>query len=226
MIEVYCDESRPETLYGENSKDKYMVIGGIWIPASERNKVKNKINYLKKIYGINNEVKWKNVSPSKEDFYLDLIDYFFSNRNIRFRCIVVDSSKVNMEIYHNSDSELGFYKFYYQVLNKWCEGNESYWIYLDYKSNKMGNRLHVLKDILNNATFSDIKEVQAINSSESVFIQMADILIGAVGYIFNGYSESNAKLNVIRRIEKYIDQPLQATTSTERKFNIFKIELR
>lgn len=226
MIEVYCDESRPETLYGENSKDKYMVIGGIWIPASERNKVKNKINYLKKIYGINNEVKWKNVSPSKEDFYLDLIDYFFSNRNIRFRCIVVDSSKVNMEIYHNSDSELGFYKFYYQVLNKWCEGNESYWIYLDYKSNKMGNRLHVLKDILNNATFSDIKEVQAINSSESVFIQMADILIGAVGYIFNEYSESNAKLNVIRRIEKYIDQPLQATTSTERKFNIFKIELR
>jgi hypothetical protein len=226
MIEVYCDESRPETLYSENSKDKYMVIGGIWIPASERNKVKNKINYLKKIYGINNEVKWKNVSPSKEDFYLDLIDYFFSNRNIRFRCIVVDSSKVNMEIYHNSDSELGFYKFYYQVLNKWCEGNESYWIYLDYKSNKMGNRLHVLKDILNNATFSDIKEVQAINSSESVFIQMADILIGAVGYIFNGYSESNAKLNVIRRIEKYIDQPLQATTSTERKFNIFKIELR
>lgn len=226
MIEVYCDESRPETLYGENSKDKYMVIGGIWIPASERKKIKNKINYLKKIYGINNEVKWKNVSPSKEDFYLDLIDYFFSNRNIRFRCIVVDSSKVNMEIYHNSDSELGFYKFYYQVLNKWCEGNESYWIYLDYKSNKMGNRLHVLKDILNNATFSDIKEVQAINSSESVFIQMADILIGAVGYIFNGYSESNAKLNVIRRIEKYIDQPLQATTSTERKFNIFKIELR
>ncbi len=38
MIEVYCDESRPETIFGDESVDQYMVIGGIWFPSSERKK--------------------------------------------------------------------------------------------------------------------------------------------------------------------------------------------
>ena len=118
MFEIYCDESRPELIYSTNKSttnpnEKYMVIGGIWIDSIERKKIKNKLDYLKKKYKITNEFKWTKVSESKISFYEELIHYFFSNPKIRFRCIVVDSSKVDINRFHESDSELGFYKFYY-----------------------------------------------------------------------------------------------------------------
>lgn len=226
LIEVYCDESRPEALFGENSKDRFMVIGGIWIPKQERENVKNNIKTLQNKHNLYGEIKWKNVSPSKIEFYLDLIDLFFMTESLRFRCIVVDGKEVDVEVYHNSDSELGFYKFYYQLLFHWCEPLESYWIFLDYKKNKQSDRLHTLEKVLNNATFSHIKDVQAIESKQSLLIQLADVLIGAVGYKFNGYNSSDAKLKLIERIEEYIGRTIQKTFKSARKFNVFEIDLK
>lgn len=84
MIEVYCDESRPETIFSQNSVDRYMIIGGIWVNRSERKKVKNKINYLKKKYEIHGEVKWTKVSPMSLEFYKEVLNYFFENENLRY----------------------------------------------------------------------------------------------------------------------------------------------
>lgn len=58
---------------------------------------------------------------------------------------MVDSEKIDMELFHESDSELGFYKFYYQLLIKWIDGNTSYRIYLDDKANKQNSRLSDLQ---------------------------------------------------------------------------------
>lgn len=203
-----------------------MVIGGIWIPKEERENVKNNIKALQYKHNLYGEIKWKNVSPSKIGFYLDLIDMFFMIESLRFRCIVVDAKEVDVEVYHNSDSELGFYKFYYQLLFHWCEPLQNYWIFLDYKKNKQSDRLHTLEKVLNNATFSYIKDVQAIESEQSLLIQLADVLIGAVGYKFNGYNSSYAKLKLIERIEKYIGQTIQKTFKSARKFNVFEIDLK
>ena len=226
MIEVYCDESRPETIFSQNSVDRYMIIGGIWVNHSERKKVKNKISYLKKKYGIHGEVKWTKVSPMSLEFYKEVLNYFFKNENLRFRCIVVDSYKLDLEKYHNSDGELGFYKFYYELLNKWIEGNEVYRIYLDNKSNKDGNRLHELKSILNKVSFSSIESVLSINSNESIFVEIVDILIGAVGYKYHNYGRSEAKNTLLEIIENNIGGPISGTAPTERKFNVFKIILK
>lgn len=226
MIEVYCDESRPEALYGENSADKYMVIGGVWLPKEQRTTIKNKIKELQKEHNVYGEIKWKNVSPSKLNFYIDLVNLFFSIDSLRFRCIVVNSEKVDLDYYHNSDGELGFYKFYYQLLFHWCEPLEKYWIFLDYKRNKETDRLHTLSNVLNNASFSYIKSVQAIESKESILIQLADVLIGAVGYKYNYYNTSDAKLKILETIERNIGHPIQSTYKSARKFNVFEIELR
>lgn len=231
MKEIYCDESRPETIYSANSKDGFMVIGGVWVEGSERKRVKNKLDFLKKKHHINNEFKWNTVSPSRLEFYQELVKYFFENKNIRFRCIVVESQYVDMEKYHQNDNELGFYKFYYQVLNKWCEWGDDYRIYLDQKQNKLGNRLYTLKQILNKSSFANIESVLAIDSYESVFIQLADFLIGAVSYVYNDYqtmdNASRTKIEIIQVIEEYLDRSIdQPTSSNERKFNVFKIRLR
>lgn len=229
MFEVYCDESRPETIYSRKTKsihEKYMVIGGIWINQSERKKIKNKLEFLKKKHKITAEFKWTKVSPSRIDFYREVIEYFFSNPNIRFRCIVVDAEKIDMKTFHKSDSELGFYKFYYQLLIKWIDGNTSYRIYLDDKANKQNSRLSDLHHFLSRSSFSDIDSVLSLRSADSVFIQLADLLIGAVSSVFNQSITSSAKSELITLIENFIDGNIEPTTPSEKKFNIFKIRLR
>ena len=229
MFEIYCDESRPEAIYSRKVKsnhERYMVIGGIWIEKEERKKVKNKLEFLKKKNKISAEFKWTKVSPSKIDFYKEVVEYFFSNPKIRFRCIVVDSEKIDMELFHESDSELGFYKFYYQLLIKWIDGNTSYRIYLDDKANKQNSRLSDLQYFLSKSSFGDIDSVLALPSSDSVFIQLADLLIGAVSSVFNQSITSPAKKEIVGLIENIIDNKIEPTTSSEKKFNIFKIILR
>ncbi|GIM45983.1 hypothetical protein DNHGIG_15320 [Collibacillus ludicampi] len=231
MIEVYCDESRPETIYGVNSPDRFMVLGGLWVPYDIREDVKNQIKNLKTKYDVYGEFKWNRVSPSRLEFYLKLIDLFFKN-SIRFRCIVVDSHFVDIDTYHESDSELGFYKFYYQLLYHWIDSRETYWIYLDHRKNKLRNRLHKLEEVLDKAIIRDtgqlnkIGDVQAIESKQSLLIQLTDILIGAVGYRMHRLNGSQAKLQVIERIESYLEHPIWPTPKSERKFNVFKIALR
>jgi len=225
MIEVYCDESRPEVIFGENSKDRYMVLGGLWVPYDLREDLKNSIKDIKRKHNVYGEFKWNTVSPSKINFYKDLIDIFFSS-SVRFRCIVVDSIFVNVPKYHNSDSELGFYKFYYQLLVHWLNPRETYWIYLDHKKNKMSDRLHTLEDVLLNSVNVKIGDVQAIDSKQSILIQFADVLIGAVGYKYHRLDSSEAKLSVIKYIEEKLGSEIYATPKSERKFNVFKINLR
>ena len=225
VLEVYCDESRPEVMYGEKDKDKFMIIGGIWVPNYLREEVKSGIKFLKKQFDLNGEFKWNKVSPSKINFYVALIDLFF-NFPVRFRCIVVDGSNVDIDTYHESDSELGFYKFYYQLLYHWIDPKEKYWIYLDYKKNKLPNRLHDLERVLKNKTSAEIFDVQAIESKQSVFIQLTDVLIGAVGYRMNEHNQSLAKLKIVNRIEHHLNHPIEPTPKGEWKFNVFKIDLR
>ncbi|QPA31639.1 DUF3800 domain-containing protein [Thermaerobacillus caldiproteolyticus] len=225
MIEVYCDESRPEALYGMKKIDNYMVIGGIWIPKVERDEIKQKIRYLKQKHQLFGEIKWKNVAPSKLEFFLELVDLFFESQSLRFRCIVVDGNKVDINQYHNSDNELGFYKFYYQLLVHWLEPMNHYRIFLDFKKNKQSDRLHTLEKVLNNASFSFIEDVQAIESKHSLLIQLTDVLIGAVGYKYHNYQTSDAKLKLVETIEKRLGHPIQSTFKSAKKFNVFEIDL-
>jgi hypothetical protein len=145
---------------------------------------------------------------------------------LRFRCIVVERDKVDLVKYHQSDHELGFYKFYYQLIHHWIFDFNRYSIFLDYKKNKAKDRLHTLKKVLQNANLtSEILCVQALPSKESVLTQLADLLIGAVGYKFHSHLESAAKNSVITKIEDYLKHPIQKTKLVETKFNVFQINL-
>lgn len=229
MFEIYCDESRPEVIFGSKEKlneyNQFMLIGGIWLDAKDRNDIKEKIKSLKIKHNAFGEIKWKNVSPSKLDFYLELIDLFFYS-DLRFRCILINGKHFDSTIYHNSDDELGFYKFYYQLIYHWLEPLENYAIFLDHKKNRLPDRLHVLNDVLNNSSFSFVNRVQAIPSKESVLIQLADLLMGAVGYKFHNHHNSSAKLEVIKRIETHLGHPIRKTYKNESKFNIFQVRLK
>ena len=147
---------------------------------------------------------------------------------MRFRCIAIDREKVNLVRFHNCDQELGFYKFYYQLLHHWILDANSYSVFCDLKANRDPERLPVLARCLNNANLlSEVPIVQAIRSDESVLIQLADVLTGAVGARLNQtLSEDGSKIDIIRLIEQRLGRPLGHTRRGENKFNVFVIELQ
>ena len=205
-----------------------MVIGSLWLPAENRSPFKQAIHELRDKYKVGGEFKWQKISPSREDFYLSLVDWFFEQSGcLRFRCIAVEHNKVNLFRYHDCDQELGFYKFYYQMLHHWIFDWNEYAIFCDYKTNRVTNRLQVLERCLEKSNLSSkILNVQAIRSRESVLIQLTDVLMGAAAARLNDILQCGSSKNrIVLHIENRMSRKIGHTPQSEEKFNVFVINL-
>jgi len=231
-IEIYCDECRQDLLVNRDiisATNRYLILGGIWINSDFKEEYKNEIKLLREKYSVYGEIKWNRVCENKLEFYKELIKLFFekNSEDISFRAIVIDASKVDIKKYHNNSQELGFYKFYYQLLQHWIEKENKYNILLDYRKDKSKRRAYELKSVINNYLKKDaVTNVQFINSKESLLLQIEDVLMGAVGYKFNmnGEGRSEPKMEIVKLIEAY--HSIEETDRTEPKFNIFKIKFK
>lgn len=226
-FEIYCDEAFPDVFSSEKTDHKYLMIGGLWIPAALRNNVKQKIDDLRQEHGVWGEIKWTKISPSALTFYKALIDLFIDfKEEMRFRCIAVNKDQVSMHL-HAYDAELGFYKFYYQLIHHWIFDFNSYRVFTDTKSNRDPNRLKDLHRCLSLSNISaSITSIQALHSNEVVLIQLCDLLLGAAGSRMNGtLRKGSAKESIIEHLENRLSRRLGPTYRTEEKFNIFRILL-
>lgn len=223
---VYCDESSHTNLPDR----KYLAIGSLWIPRATRDSISKTLKAIKRENEINGEVKWHKVSDKVWQHYAKLIDFFFEHDELRFRIIIVDQERVGYGAYHNSDPELGFYKFYYHMLHQWIEAGNEYLILLDFKNNKGANRFSELKSVLVNKFrgVSHIRDLTVVDSHQSHLMQLCDLLTGAVAADFNSdIRPASAK----RLLASYIasrlgwDNLAVSTSREMQKFNIFKINL-
>ena len=226
-FDVYCDESRPEAL-GTERRDgaTKLVIGSLWLPTEDRDELKNAIHNLRNKHNVGGEFKWQKVSPSRITFYEHLLDLFFAHGDrLRFRCIVVDPEKVDLLRFHEGDQELGFYKFYYQMLHHWILDFNEYVVFCDYKRNRDMTRLHVLQRCLRYSNLSaSIEGVQAIPSQESVLIQLTDVLTGAASAKVNrSLGAGTAKERLVKSLEARLGRELAHIWKSEQKFNVFVI---
>lgn len=227
-IDVYCDENHPELFTSQNPKAKYLMIGSVWIEAKWQKKFKEEVWKLRKKHQIWGEIKWRKVSKLSLEFYQELIDLFESYKHkIRFRCIAIDSTKFKKS-FHKNDEELGFYKFYYQVLNHWIDDYNDYSIFCDIKTNYDLTRLNTLKNCLSNANImANINNVQALPSKEVVLIQLADFLLGMTSASMNEtLVEGSYKSQLVQYYQEKYSRKFQPTYKNEFKFNIFKINLK
>ena len=227
-FEVYCDENHPELFTSTKPTAKYLMIGSLWLPADIRPDIKAKITKLRQEYNIWGEIKWNKVSPSSLNFYKALIDLFQSyGEQLRFRCIAVDAKQFKKD-YCQEDSELGFYKFYYQVLHHWILDFNRYQIFCDIKTNRDLTRLNVLKQCLNNANItSEITAIQSLPSSQVVLIQLSDLLLGMASARLNDTLKPNgAKCQLVEYFEEKQNRMIAPTYRTENKFNVFRINLK
>lgn len=224
--EVYCDESCIEALFDKGSH-AYTVIGGIWIPAENRADIKKKLNDIKARYGKKGELKWNKVSPASKEMYKEVIDLFFNTYNIRFRAITVRTKLVDNKLFNEGSGELGFYKFYFQLIQKWLIEGNSYKVFLDYKVNAQRSRVQDLCRILRCSTTAMVELTQSLPSEQSVLIQLADVLTGVVSSAFNDDAKTKESKREIRQyVERYLGHGIVATPPSEQKFNVFNINLR
>lgn len=226
-FEVYCDESGLEAL---TRKDAHIftAIGGIWLPSEYRNNLKDGLLAIKERYNIKGELKWQKFSPIYYELYKDVIEFFIQANFIRFRVILIEAKKVDNIHFNNEDAELGFYKFYYQLLHHWISDYNSYNIFLDLKINRNKGRLNELKKVLDRSNLtSSILQVQGLPSEQSLGIQLADVLTGMVASKFNGELKSEAKLSLIKYFEeKCLGKQIAPSPKCEEKFNVFRINLQ
>lgn len=225
-FEVYCDESGLEAL---TRKDAHLftAIGGVWMPADYRASFKDNMQLIMKNYNVQGELKWNKLSPAFYDLYAEVVEYFFKTQKLRFRVILIESETVDNILFNHGDTELGFYKFYYQLLHHWIFDFNKYDIFLDFKINRNKGRLNELKKVLNAANLtSGIKQVQALPSNESFGIQLADVLTGMVSAKFNKEISSPAKKNLIELAESHLKKSIAPSPKWEEKFNVFKINLK
>lgn len=228
-FEVYCDEALPDLFTSQKPRAKYLMIGALWLPTDLREEAKAKIARLRERHNVHGEMKWRKISPSRVDFYAEVIDMFFAyGSDMRFRCIAVDHAKTDLDHFHDGDGELGFYKFYYQLLHHWILDFNEYTVFCDLKSNRSPTRLAELRKVLSNANLlAEIVNVQPLPSGQLVLMQLCDILLGAASSRLNfDAPASPAKLAIVERIEARLGRKIAPTWKSEEKFNVFKINLK
>jgi len=230
IYNIYCDES----CHLEHDKQKAMVLGAIWCPEEKSKEIFKDIRAIKEKHGLSKkfEIKWTKVSSAKEEFYLDIVKYFFNNNHLNFRAMVIpDKTKLNHGFFEQ-DHDLWYYKMYYYVLRHIFKPEESqYRIYVDIKDTLSGEGLRKLHEVLCNNIYdfdhSIIERVEAVRSHDVELVQLTDLLIGALSYINRGLSSSTSKRKIVDLIKEESGYALtKSTLFKEEKFNIFVWQAR
>lgn len=220
---VYCDESRVE-----NKDSKNMVIGALFLPRRAKKKIVRDIKSIFNKHNFNYELKWSKVHKKFIPFYKEIIDYFVSNDNLNYRCIIVDKSKINLKKYHEDDLELAFFKFYYLMLRPKLLSQNRYYIFLDKKPTRDRNHARALRAFLDSYILRKkqdcgIDHFQAYNSRYNLLIQLCDFLTGLTGFVINEKKQNSAKGEITDYFKSKIKKEnfFISAFLNEEKFNNF-----
>lgn len=200
------------------------------MPRDKKPELTRQLRQLMKSCKLNSELKWSKVSNKRLGAYKKIVDFFFEHKEMHFRAIVVEQARVELEKYHGKDAELAFYKFYYEMLEKWLQPGNEYLILLDYKNNRGADRYTTLKTYLERYLRGKawIHDLTTTYSKQTPLSQMCDVLTGAIAAAYNGIRPNTPKENLANYIASLASLPSLRTSTplAADKFNIFKMDLR
>ena len=224
VFNVYCDES----CHLEGDGIGVMVLGAVICPAGERARLADAIRALKERHGLRRdfEVKWTKVSPAKLDFYLELVDLFLLEECLTSRSLVVPDKDVLDHSRFSQSHDDWYYKMYYTLLNPVFRRDSRYRVYIDIKDTRGAPKDRKLHEVLCNSRWDFDREcverVQQVRSHESELLQLADLLIGAIGYTNRGLLGSAAKSAIVQHLTSRLGEKALVQTSylSTRKLNL------
>lgn len=224
---IFCDESCHLQYDGFD----VMCIGAIVVPDSDIEYYKNAIKKIKRDNGILHELKWNTISQTHLSMYNEIIRLFF-NSPMTYRSILI-KKKSNLQA-HSLDSN-EYNHFYYSVIERLirltiCHTKEefgTYKVFLDIKDNHGKIKLSSIEKELKLMIDTNINfiSLQNIRSHESQFIQLADIITGAITYRARKLEGSKAKVYVADLIESMSGYYLSEGTEPDSdKFTIYDFQ--
>ena len=149
--------------------------------------------------------------------------------DMKFRAVIVDKSQIDETRPEYTFNDF-YFRMYFQLLHHEIDLENMYNIYFDIKDTCSQGKLRKLKEILRwNAS---IKNFQFIRSHESFFLQLADVLMGAINYNLRkerGEIEGKviAKQKIVEHINNHTNISLKRTSPlSAKKFNLFFITLK
>lgn len=226
IVNIYCDES----CHLEKNHSDVMVLGALACVANMTREVFCAIREIKIRHKLpaSFEIKWTKVSPAKMEFYMELLDYFFSTQQLKFRAVVIkDKQLLEHSNFEGQTHDTWYYKMLFQLLKVVLTPCDKYRIYLDKKDTRSGIKIRELHDILCSSKYDFSREiierVQSVHSHEIELLQLADLLIGAIGFANRSLSnKSSAKVRMNEYIVERSGYSLRATTLLkEEKMNLF-----
>jgi hypothetical protein len=225
MYNVYCDES----CHLERDKQGAMVLGAVWCSSLHATSHARSLREAKIEHGLNPhfEIKWTKVSESKIGFYMEVLERFFSQPDLRFRALLVpDKSKLD-HARHDQSHDEWYYKMYFDMLKFLISPTARYRIYVDIKDTWGGARVAHLRSVLSNNMYdfsqSVIERIQIVRSDEFELMQLADLLIGAVSYVARNKQGNAGKERLVEFIKKQTGYALtRSTLFREEKFNLLR----
>lgn len=224
---------------------RFMLFGSLWIDRALQEDFNDgywKI-WDKHFPSRNSELKWTKVSRSKLDAYKEFIEYFAKFTGVDFRALVLDHHSVDYQKYHNGDKDLGFYKFLYFFLTRnigkdyaFRNQRQNHQVFLDPRpltfefGRLLDLKVHLNSDLQSRCPEIDhpvVRNVEAVSDSkDSPEVQILDVLLGAVGYAWEGYETSETKLSLIQYIEELFGMDLRKNTPyLSEKINIWNFKL-
>ncbi len=226
VIHIYSDESR-------HKNERFMLLGGIWIEDGKIIQAQKELKGLRHECGYTDstgkhidfigEFKWQKISDKYFDVYKKLVDVFFewvSKDTIRYCCMLIDMHDSAIQQFNNLHKD-GYFKLLYQLYYQNSKIPAVYKIFPDSISNETVKvNLPKLDECLDRAFKKKfallvnpsealqergyVNNITPINSKSSGFIQMVDVVIGAIGYLQNGlFRKPEAKKAKVRMM-KYI----------------------
>ncbi|MDI6773007.1 MAG: DUF3800 domain-containing protein [bacterium] len=223
-IHIYCDES----CHLENDGQTIMVLGALWCPFLKVRGIAGRLREIKVKHGLDRrfEIKWTKVSRAKQDFYLEILDYFFNDDDLHFRALVVsDKSRLRHSDF-GQDHDTWYYKMFFELLKALLSPEGHYRIFLDTKDTRSAAKVAKLHEVLCNNMYDFSREVissiQTVRSHEVEHLQLADLLTGVISYANRGLSTNPGKVALVDSMRAQSRYSLVRTTLLrEEKVNIF-----
>lgn len=237
---AFCDEA-------SHNQQQYCIFGAVYFllnegsdAAAEVASAERQLTELKERYGLLERIKWTNVPTQPGNYfegYRAFIKDFLETDGLYFKCMVIDTHKYplnNMKLW-GGDALVGYQKFYCVFL---ADGlmkrfpNFYYEVVIDQFSGvscadleRMTEGRYVKKAKPKSAMYHC--KVKAGDEKTSNILQLADLLVGAVGFAWNGGLKRESYRAARRReIVKLLEQETkislsQPTSWSQRKFNIW-----
>ncbi|GIW91503.1 MAG: hypothetical protein KatS3mg109_1935 [Pirellulaceae bacterium] len=226
--ELYSDER-----YQRHKNSRYLFIGGIICTNKGRERIHRKLEEVRSRFNLAREMRWNRVSRSFLEAYRSWVDVFFEDPFARYSILTVNLSEPDWRNFRPKedrrparDDKLAsvFYQFLLVSFGP-LRDTKRWWVYPDagfFSRDTVLGRVEFLfnrtyKKAFGAKTSRIIRLARARDSRNEDLIQLADVLLGAIGcHILGSIPTSDARRCLVEHCAERMGGQLETRSGLDR----------